>query len=352
MNYQKYYPNGWQSGESGGTPITPEALNHIEDGILNLNILIDWFGAGTKLADGTDVNTLPVGKYYVANQTTAATIVNGPVTSEGYVLFVFSRTYVGYLTQLAITGTGRLLIRSAMSGLSYGDWSEKLGRVTVESLIAAITAEDVGALPAADLRRAFAHIDADGNVTSDYVTTYPTEPGVYKTVAAIDGLPTGSSRYGTLVILNGGAYCIHLYMDTRKDVYVTRTNDGGAYAAGVPSSDDWLRIYTTGNGPTPADIGAVALANKPVGSYTGNGSANTWQLDTGIIDTRNAAMLIRASGGTSFAIVTAAGYIGKVGSTLVCGTEVSYGGASGLLTVASADALFNTNGTKYNWYCL
>lgn len=34
MSYKRYYENGWQSGESGGTPITPEALNHIEDGIV------------------------------------------------------------------------------------------------------------------------------------------------------------------------------------------------------------------------------------------------------------------------------------------------------------------------------
>ena len=35
MSYKKYYPGGWQSGESGGTPITPEALNHMESGIAN-----------------------------------------------------------------------------------------------------------------------------------------------------------------------------------------------------------------------------------------------------------------------------------------------------------------------------
>lgn len=35
MSYEKYYPGGWQSGESGGTPITPEALNHMEAGIEN-----------------------------------------------------------------------------------------------------------------------------------------------------------------------------------------------------------------------------------------------------------------------------------------------------------------------------
>ena len=33
MAYTPYYSGGWQSGEEGGTPITPAALNHMEDGI-------------------------------------------------------------------------------------------------------------------------------------------------------------------------------------------------------------------------------------------------------------------------------------------------------------------------------
>ena len=37
MSYSKYYSGGWQSGETGNTPITPDALNHIEDGIIELN---------------------------------------------------------------------------------------------------------------------------------------------------------------------------------------------------------------------------------------------------------------------------------------------------------------------------
>jgi hypothetical protein len=31
--YTPYYSGGWQSGESGGTPITPAALNNMENGI-------------------------------------------------------------------------------------------------------------------------------------------------------------------------------------------------------------------------------------------------------------------------------------------------------------------------------
>ncbi len=33
MSYTPYYPTKWASGETGGTPITPEALNNMEDGI-------------------------------------------------------------------------------------------------------------------------------------------------------------------------------------------------------------------------------------------------------------------------------------------------------------------------------
>lgn len=33
MSYSPFYTGGWQSGENGGTPITPEALNHMEEGI-------------------------------------------------------------------------------------------------------------------------------------------------------------------------------------------------------------------------------------------------------------------------------------------------------------------------------
>ena len=33
MAYTPYYPNGWQSGEEGATPITPDALNYMERGI-------------------------------------------------------------------------------------------------------------------------------------------------------------------------------------------------------------------------------------------------------------------------------------------------------------------------------
>ena len=35
MSYSPYYPSGWQTGEAGATPITPAALNYVENGIKN-----------------------------------------------------------------------------------------------------------------------------------------------------------------------------------------------------------------------------------------------------------------------------------------------------------------------------
>lgn len=37
MSYEPYYSGGWQSGETGGTPVTPEALNHMDEGIKGLD---------------------------------------------------------------------------------------------------------------------------------------------------------------------------------------------------------------------------------------------------------------------------------------------------------------------------
>lgn len=35
MSYTPYYPNKWQYGEEGATPITPAALNCMEQGIID-----------------------------------------------------------------------------------------------------------------------------------------------------------------------------------------------------------------------------------------------------------------------------------------------------------------------------
>lgn len=50
MSYERYYPNGWQSGATGGTPVTPEALAHFDQGIIELDTDLSSCGYGRPLS--------------------------------------------------------------------------------------------------------------------------------------------------------------------------------------------------------------------------------------------------------------------------------------------------------------
>ena len=238
--------------------------------ISDINGLIDWFGTGSAIPNGSDLNTYTTnGKYYCGSSAGSKTMLNCPVTNDNFVLFVFRRTSGNSLAQMIITLGGELHIRGSSSDGSYRTWQSYTSRATVEALIAAITAEDVGALALTAIRRAFAQVDTSGDVNSTTVTAYPTEPGVYKVTTALTELPTGCSRYGTLMIFNGGGYVVHVYVDNSKRFYVARTTGGTEYAVAAPTSDAWYQLYTTGNKPTAEDVGASKIES---GSYVGTGT--------------------------------------------------------------------------------
>lgn len=52
MSYSEYYTGGWQDGESGATPITAAALNHMEDEIESMSS--KWNVAGTAIQSLTN----------------------------------------------------------------------------------------------------------------------------------------------------------------------------------------------------------------------------------------------------------------------------------------------------------
>lgn len=68
MSYEKFYSGGWQSGETGGTPITPEALNHIEQGIANAHTLAEKPASVRDLLDNSNF-TNPVNQRGNTSQT-------------------------------------------------------------------------------------------------------------------------------------------------------------------------------------------------------------------------------------------------------------------------------------------
>ena len=121
-----------------------------------------------------------------------------------------------------------------------------------------LSASDVGSLALTAIRRAFSNIDENGTVVNIGKTSYPTEPGVFRVTSTVfDGLPVGCAGYGTLLIFNGGSYCMHFYLDHKKRLYYVRTEGGNGYTVTAPSSDDWSILYSSDNKPTPADFGAV-----------------------------------------------------------------------------------------------
>ena len=95
MSYQKNYPNGWKSGEAGGTPITPAALDNIENGIAN-----------ALPKDGTDPMTadLPMGGHRVTGlgnpqddgDAVPLGYANGHFAPAGYGLGAYAVNEIGY----------------------------------------------------------------------------------------------------------------------------------------------------------------------------------------------------------------------------------------------------------------
>lgn len=92
--------------------------------------------------------------------------------------------------------------------------------------------------------------------------------------------------------------------------------------------------------------------NKPSDSYRGNGGTEKRTISTGVSSDVNHTVLIRQSDGTDFAIVTPAGYIGKLDSTVVCGDDAYFAAYEGTIVLTTGSKLFNENGKTYRWYVL
>ena len=67
MSYTPYYPAGWLSGEAGATPITPEALNHMDEGIAS---------AANDSISSDRLPTIPITKGGTGATTAAAALSN------------------------------------------------------------------------------------------------------------------------------------------------------------------------------------------------------------------------------------------------------------------------------------
>lgn len=72
MAYTKFYPDGWKANEEGGTPITPESLNHMEKGIEDNDAAIQAQKTDIENLDKKDDTVLKEAKKYADDILAAA----------------------------------------------------------------------------------------------------------------------------------------------------------------------------------------------------------------------------------------------------------------------------------------
>ena len=105
-SYNPYYSGGWQSGEEGGTPITPDALNHMDDGIAGAYAYTQQSTASILLTSSDDIdNVLDTGAYYA---TTGSMPQNSPTTLN-YGLHVNRRNDLP--VQVIVDNNSRMMYR-------------------------------------------------------------------------------------------------------------------------------------------------------------------------------------------------------------------------------------------------
>lgn len=51
MNFIQYIKQAWKAGTSGGTPLSPDRLNHMEDGIKSNNDMISELNSNIANSD-------------------------------------------------------------------------------------------------------------------------------------------------------------------------------------------------------------------------------------------------------------------------------------------------------------
>ena len=97
MAYSPYYSGGWQSGEAGGTPITPAALNNMEAGIAKGNFAASGVKQfGTLAAGASDTasislgTTLSTANYIVLLEPITSNVIAGvqQKTTTGFTMYI------------------------------------------------------------------------------------------------------------------------------------------------------------------------------------------------------------------------------------------------------------------------
>ena len=88
----------------------------------------------------------------------------------------------------------------------------------------------------------FNQLNSNGEKSTLSPSSYPTVPGVYRTITSFAGLPSGANVYGALIIFNAGTYWVHIYVNAVHEFYFAYMG-----SAGTPTT--WRKMTGTAVDP-------------------------------------------------------------------------------------------------------
>lgn len=107
----------------------------------------DWFGVGTSIPSGADLNTYKTdGKFYAESEAIGKSLLNRPTgMNTNFVMWVFRRTTSSIYSQLMLTLTGKMYIRSSNSK-TWRAWVAYTTSEEIEELTEAVKADVLATL--------------------------------------------------------------------------------------------------------------------------------------------------------------------------------------------------------------
>ena len=203
-DYTPYYSGGWQTGEEGGTPITPAALNNMEDGI----------EGSLQKSGGQMTGDINMGQNAAA--------------ASGHVIKWTASDDTEYT--IRPYGPDLQIVRKPSGGSSVGVLTLKSdGTVTVESAanwrtaLGAAAASNVSNLVIKQSFTLTTSVSLNSLASTSYDVTITTPSG-YKPVAALEGRVEGGIFAVTVNIVDSTtarAYVINAGSSTRTGTGVT-----------------------------------------------------------------------------------------------------------------------------------
>lgn len=178
---------------------------------------IDWFGPGTSIPSKSDLNTYQTnGKYYASSESVAKTLVNRPNgMNTNFVMWVFSRTTASVKSQLMLTLSGKMYIRSASSS-GWRSW------------VAYTTSDEIEGLTDELRQELEAGMVQMSQVVNNFTTT---EEGYVADARALKAL---NDRWGNFRPYSGQAnpttFDIHAVRSTTQMLYMDSAGNVGLIA--------------------------------------------------------------------------------------------------------------------------